>query len=89
MIVTVDISMYPLNEAYGPPIIQFIRDLRAHPGIEVISNALSTQVRGEFEVVTGALNTCMRTHMRANGHVVFVTKYLNADLPISNPAHIE
>jgi len=88
VIITVDISMYPLDAAYGPPIIRFIRELRAHPGIEVVTNALSTQVRGEFDAVTGALNACMRAHMQANEHVVFVTRYLNIDLPIANPADI-
>lgn len=89
MIITADISMYPLHEDYGTPIIRFVRDLRAHPGIEVITNALSSQVRGEFDAVTGALNACMRDHMRRDSEVVFVTRYLNLDLPISNTPSIE
>ncbi len=88
MIITVDISMYPLDAEYGPPIIDFIRDLRTHPGIEVITNALSTQVRGEFDAVTRALNASMREHMERDARVVFVTKHLNIDLPIANPGDL-
>jgi hypothetical protein len=51
-------------------------------GIEIVSNQLSTQLRGEFEAVTGAINRCMRKAMEASNTVVLVVKYLNVDLEI-------
>lgn len=83
MKITADISMYPLDPGYGTPIIAFIRDLREQPGIEVVTNAMSTQLRGEFDAVTGALATCMRRRMAEDRTVVFVTRFLNLDLPIT------
>lgn len=82
MKITVDISMYPLDSNYLPPIKSFIRALRACAGLEIVTNQLSTQIRGEFDVVTSALNDCMRDNMMGSRKMVFVTRYLNADLDI-------
>ena len=42
MKITVDISMYPLDSNYIPPIKAFIRALREHEGLEIVTNQLST-----------------------------------------------
>lgn len=89
MQITVDISMYPLNSDYKPPIKAFVRRLRQQPGLELVTNQLSTQVRGEFEAVTGALNACMQETMAEEGRVVFVTRYLNTGLDISSLPEID
>ena len=88
MIITVDISMYPLDSDYKPPIKNFILRLREYDGLELVSNQLSTQVRGEFEMVTEALNACMRESMAMKKRVVFVARYLNADLDIASLPNI-
>jgi len=82
MKITVDISMYPLDSNYVPAIKAFIRALREHDGLEIVTNQLSTQIRGEFNNVTTTLNHCMRESMLGNHKVVFVTRYLNSDLNI-------
>lgn len=82
MIITADISLYPLADDFTPAIVDFILRLRAEPGLEVLSNQLSTQVRGEFGAVTGAIARCMRRTMEEGAPLVLVVKYLNADLPI-------
>ena len=89
MRITAEISLYPLRENFVEDIRAFILRLRDEPGLEVISNQLSTQLRGEYDAVTGALNRCMRLSMEQAGTVVFVVKYLNADLDISTPPGIE
>lgn len=83
MRITADISLYPLADEFTPAIIDFIRRLRAEPGLEVVTNQLSTQVRGEFAALTGAVDRCMRETMVQGGPLVFVVKYVNADLPIA------
>jgi uncharacterized protein YqgV (UPF0045/DUF77 family) len=82
MKIVADMSLYPLKDGAVPDIIDFIRDLRGQDGIEIVSNQLSTQLRGEFEAVTGAVNRCMRKAMAASNTVVLVVKYLNVDLEI-------
>lgn len=82
MRITVDLSLYPLNEAFVGPITDFIHALRAQPGIEVVTNQMSTQVRGEFDAVMTAVTRCTRACMERVHPVVLVAKILNADLDI-------
>ena len=82
MKIVADMSLYPLKDGPVPDIIDFIRELREQDGIEIVSNQLSTQVRGEFEAVTSAVSRCMRAAMAAPNTVVLVVKYLNVDLEI-------
>ena len=51
----VEISLYPLDADYVPPIKDFIERLNRHAGLQVITNAMSTQVAGEHELVFAAL----------------------------------
>jgi len=82
MNITAEMSLYPLRDGPVPEIIDFIRELREQPGIEIVSNQLSTQLRGEFDTVTSTINRCMRQAMKAPNTVVLVVKYLNVDLEI-------
>ncbi len=89
MNITVEISMYPLDADYKPPIKAFVRRLREHTGLETRTNQMSTQVRGEFDAVMGAVNACMKQSMADNDKVVFVIKCLNADLDIARTPDID
>ena len=89
MKITLDISMYPLDADYKPPIKSFIRDLRGRDGIELVTSQMSTQVRGEFDAVWDAVNACMKKAMREDGKVVFVSKCLNSDLDITRAPDID
>lgn len=89
MNITLEISMYPLDADYKPAIKSFIHMLRSHTQLEVLSNQMSTQVRGEFDDVMAAYNECMKASMSDNERVVFVSKCLNAGLDISRPPDIE
>ena len=89
MKITVDISMYPLDADYKPAIKAFIRKLREFPGLELVTNQLSTQVRGDFDAVTAAITECMRESMDGEQRVVFVARYLNADLDIASLPDID
>lgn len=89
MRITAEISLYPLNEQFVTTITEFIFHLRRQPGIEVISNQMSTQLRGEFAAVTGAIDRCMQASMASPGAMAFVVKYLNADLAIGSAPGID
>ena len=82
MIIVADLSLYPLKDGPIPTIIEFIEELRGQNDIEIVTNQLSSQLRGEFEAVTGAINHCMRKAMAASNTVVLVVKYLNIDAEI-------
>jgi len=83
MRIVADMSLYPLKDGPIPTIIEFIEDLQAQPGIEVVTNQLGTQIRGEFEDVTNAIKHCTRKAMNAPNTVVLVVKYLNIDVEIA------
>lgn len=89
MRITAEISMYPLAHDFTPGIRDFILRLRGEPGLEILTNQLSTQLRGEFAAVTGALDRCMRASMGQGDPMVFVVKYVNADLPIGSTPRLD
>jgi uncharacterized protein YqgV (UPF0045/DUF77 family) len=72
----VEISLYPLDRDYVPPIKDFIDRLNRHAGLEVITNAMSTQVAGEHDAVFAALAQETRTTFAADCRAVFVLKVL-------------
>ncbi len=89
MNITADISLYPLADNFTPGITDFILRLRREPGLEIVTNPLSTQVRGDFAAVTAGLSHCMERSMEAGKPMVFVIKYINADLPIGTLPRID
>ena len=82
MKIVADLSLYPLKDGPIPTIIEFIEELQEQDGIEIVTNQLGTQLRGEFEAVTGAINHCMFKAMLASNTVVLVVKYLNINVEI-------
>lgn len=76
MHVAIELSLYPLADEFIPPILDFIGRLRARPGLAVVTNSMSTQVSGEFDVVFGALRAEMARSFEANRRAVFVMKVL-------------
>jgi uncharacterized protein YqgV (UPF0045/DUF77 family) len=76
MRIAVEISLYPLNAEYIPPIKDFIDRLAARPGLAVLTNAMSTQIAGEHALVFAALADETATTFAAPGRAVFVMKVL-------------
>ncbi len=77
MRVAVDISLYPLADDFIPPIDDVIRRLNAHESLEVTTNPMSTQVRGEYDEVMAALYREIKTTFESSPKVVFAIKILN------------
>ena len=78
---SVDISYYPLDIEYIPPIKDFIERLNAYTGLRVQTNGMSTQVFGEYDEVMGAITSEIKKSFEIP-HSVFVLKVINADLDI-------
>jgi len=77
MKVAVDISLYPLQDDLIPPIIDVIARLRSYEGLYVDTNAMSTQIRGEYDDVMAVLNDEIKTTFESLPKAVFVMKILN------------
>jgi uncharacterized protein YqgV (UPF0045/DUF77 family) len=80
MRVAVDISLYPLDQDFIPPIQDVIDRLNAHEALEVLTNPMSTQIRGEYDVVMAALNQEIRVSFEQMPKAVFSIKILNNPL---------
>jgi uncharacterized protein YqgV (UPF0045/DUF77 family) len=80
MRVAVDISLYPLADDFIPPIQDVIERLNAISSIEVLTNAMSTQIRGEYEEVMAALNQEIKKTFEQCPKAVFAIKILNNPL---------
>jgi uncharacterized protein YqgV (UPF0045/DUF77 family) len=79
---TVEISKYPLNADYEPPIIDFIERLNANKNVQVKTNATATHVVGEFDEVMSLLQAEIKSSFEKYGKAIFVMKVLNGDLDI-------
>ena len=76
MHVAVEISLYPLADEFIPAIQGFIDRLRAHPGLSVQTNSMSTQVSGDYATVMAALQTEIAATFEGDRRAVFVIKVL-------------
>ena len=81
MRISVEVSYYPLNHEYIPPIKDFIERLNSYPELSTNTNGMSTQVFGEYFDVMQALTNEIHKSFELP-HSVFVMKVINADLNI-------
>ncbi len=77
MQVAVDISLYPLDADFIPPIKDVIARLNEHESLEIRTNAMSTQVVGEFDDVMNALRQEIGSTFEQLPKAIFVMKMLN------------
>ena len=77
MQVAVDISLYPLDAEFIPPIKDVIDRLITHADLDVWTHALSTQVVGDFDTVMDALKKEIGTTFEQIPKGVFVIKMFN------------
>jgi uncharacterized protein YqgV (UPF0045/DUF77 family) len=82
MDIGVEISLYPLNADYIPPIQDFIDRLNAAGRFKVITNSMSTQVFGAYDDVFDVLVREIRETFEHNEKAVFVMKVLG---PLAAP----
>ena len=77
MKIAVDISLYPLDKDFITPIKNFIHRLNNYNSIEVITNNMSTQIIGEYEVIMSILNNEIRDTFEELPKAIFAVKILN------------
>jgi len=77
--VSIDISMYPLNEQYCQPIIDFIDKLETYPKVSVQRNSMSTHIYGDYQEVMNTLNIEILQVLEQIPETVFVIKLIGTD----------
>ena len=72
----IEISLYPLDADYVPPIKDFIERLNRDRALTVNTNAMSTQIAGEHDALFAALAQETRRTFAGDRRAVFVMKVL-------------
>lgn len=82
MQLTAEITLYPLQDDYIGIIEDLIHGLRRHDGLQLVTNAMSTQVTGDFDTVFRAVATELRASAERYGDQAMVCKFLPKGLDI-------
>ena len=83
MKISVEISKYPLTEVdYVAAIKNFIERINQYEGVEVITNVMSTQIFGDYDLVMQILHKELRVSFQQYGTSVFVCKFVPGDLSV-------
>lgn len=82
MKLTAEISLYPLKEDYVPAIRAFIDAVHEHGDLDVVTNAMSTQISGDYDRVFAILRQELKSSYNTFGKQVLVCKFIPGDLSI-------
>ena len=80
MKLTAELSLYPFTEQYINVIRAFIEKVAAYEDIEVVTNAMSTQICGDYEKVFALIQTELETSFERFGKQVLVCKLIPGEL---------
>ncbi len=81
MQLSVEISKYPLVEVDFVTAIQnFIDRMNQYDDITVVTNVMSTQLFGDYDVIMNALTTELKTSFEKYGTTVFACKFIPGNL---------
>ena len=76
MEISVDISMYPLQQEFEAPILAFIEMLEIEERVEVVRNELSTQIHGDYKTIMTLLEKEMFSVFTEIPDSIFVLKFV-------------
>ncbi len=79
MIISVELSLYPLMDDYLSVIKSFIKKLEELQQIEVVRNGMSTQLFGEFSEIMPAISDLLEDSFSKYGKQILVAKFFNDD----------
>jgi uncharacterized protein YqgV (UPF0045/DUF77 family) len=80
MKLTAELSLYPLQEDYIPVIDAIIAELNERAELKVQTNAMSTQISGDYALVFSAIQAALAQSVDRFGRQVLVCKFIAEDL---------
>ncbi|MEM1260729.1 MAG: thiamine-binding protein [Bacteroidota bacterium] len=78
MDISVELTLTPLQDDFEPPIVHFIKNLRAS-GLTILENPLSTQVFGPYDTVMKLLNQEIKVAFENTDKVLLYMKIVKSD----------
>jgi uncharacterized protein YqgV (UPF0045/DUF77 family) len=88
MKISAEISLYPLTKQYDGIVLEFVKQLHAHPGLQLSINGMSTQLTGESKDVFTAIHDSLHWCFDRKDVLVAVVKYLNREITPNQPYDI-
>ena len=83
MQISIEISLYPLAETqFKTEIWTFIKRLRLVDGLTVVTNGMSTQVFGDYDLATAKVMEEIKQVHQTVGTAVFVCKFVSGNLSV-------
>ena len=80
MQISIELSLYPLAiDNFKSEIWAFIKRLRKVDGLTVVTNGMSTQVFGEYDLAVSEVMSEIKHVHSTTGAAVFVCKFINGD----------
>jgi uncharacterized protein YqgV (UPF0045/DUF77 family) len=80
MEISIEISLYPLaEENFKKDIWDFIKKLRLVDGLTVVTNGMSTQVFGEYDLTVKHVMAEIKHVHETVGSAVFVCKFIGGN----------
>ncbi len=76
MTLSVELTMYPFNGDYIPPIKAFIEKVNTIDNLEVKTFPTATIIMGEYDHVMDSLKVLFKWSYETQGKAVFVAKFL-------------
>ena len=81
MQISIEISLYPLAEQqFKSEIWRFIKKLRQVEGLTVVTNGMSTQIFGDYDLTVNSVMSEIKAVHQQLGTAVFVCKFIAGDL---------
>jgi uncharacterized protein YqgV (UPF0045/DUF77 family) len=79
---TAELSLYPLHENYIEIITAFIDNARKYSNITLLTNAMSTQVCGDYQQVMDLIGQVLLNSYNTFGKQVLVCKFIPGELAL-------
>ncbi len=80
MQISIELSLYPLAiDNFKDEIWAFIKRLRKVDGLKVVTNGMSTQVFGDYDLAVNKVMSEIKHVHSTTGAAVFVSKFINGD----------
>lgn len=83
MKLSVEVSMYPLKDEYIPAIQAFIDRVNSYSDLKVLTNTMSTQIFGDYDLLMDVMRDEIRRSYETYGRAIFVCKFIHGDLSAS------
>ena len=82
MKLTAELSLYPLHQNYIEVIKAFIAAAQQHNDLTLVTNAMSTQICGDYDTVMALISRELRASYDRYGKQVLVCKLIPGELAI-------